>query len=195
MYHSERERKRERKVSFGGAKQKKSVKHLLKRCCCFSSHRHRDVYAYAFERKDGDFCLFFCSSFGEWRRFCLHRLCAYIKINRAYTFLSQTPTLRPAKNSFVTCNAFNAYSFVWFCRAIARSSSPRSSLNVTSAFKDYTKHGGAFLPLTDERPRVFDFSFSLHTRREKTTREFCAFKEELDGEDKVVKRRCALTCV
>ena len=129
----------------------------------------------------------------------LHRLCAYIKINRAYTFLSQTPTLRPAKTSFVTCNAFNAYSFVWFCRAIARSSSPRSSVNVTSAFKDYTKHfGGAFLPLTEMRAQAFDFSFSLQLHREKKQRrEFCAlFKEELDKrEDKVKRRRYALTCV
>ena len=130
----------------------------------------------------------------------LHRLCAYIKINRAYTFLSQTPTLRPAKTSFVTCNAFNAYSFVWFCRAIARSSSPRSSVNVTSAFKDYTKHkGGAFLPLTEMRAQAFDFSFSLQLHREKKQRrEFCAlFKEELDKreEDKVKRRRNALTCV
>ncbi len=100
--------------------------------------------------------------FPQWRRFCLHRLCAYIKINRAYTFLSQTPTLRPAKTSFVTCNASNVYSFMWFCRAIARSSSPRSSLNVTSAFNDYTEHGGAFLPLTDEMSAI-DFSFSLYT--------------------------------
>lgn len=129
----------------------------------------------------------------------LHRLCAYIKINRAYTFLSQTPTLRPAKTSFVTCNAFNVYSFVWFCRAIARSSSPRSSVNVTSAFKDYTKHGGAFLPLTEMRAQAFDFSFSLQLHREKKQqREFCAlFKEELDKreEDKVKRRRNALTCV
>ena len=109
--------------------------------------------------------------FPQWRRFCLHRLCAYIKINRAYTFLSQTPTLRPAKTSFVTCNAFNVYSFVWFCRAIARSSSPRSSLNVTSAFNDYTEHGGAFLPLTTRRaPLTFLFLYTHTTRKRGETK-------------------------
>ena len=101
----------------------------------------------------------------------LHRLCAYIKINRAYTFLSQTPTLRPAKTSFVTCNAFNVYSFMWFCRAIARSLSPRSSLNVTSAFNDYTEHGGAFLPLTTRRaPLTFLFLYTHTTRKRGETK-------------------------
>ena len=151
---SQRERKRERKVSFGGAKQKKSV-HLL------VFYDNNDVSRLIIEMNtythSSEKMVIFASFFAlpTMAALLLHRLCAYIKINRAYTFLSQTPTLRPAKTSFVTCNAFNAYSFVWFCRAIARSSSPRSSVNVTSAFKDYTKHfGGAFLPRTDESPSV-----------------------------------------
>jgi hypothetical protein len=117
----------------------------------------------------------------------LHRLCAYIKINRAYTFLSQTPTLRPAKTSFVTCNAFNAYSFVWFCRAIARSSSPRSSVNVTSAFKDYTKHGGAFLPLTDGEPKRLTFLFLYNYTERKNNNESFARRLKKNSTEKKTK--------
>jgi hypothetical protein len=121
----ERERKRERKVSFGGAKQKKSV-HLL------VFYDNNDVSRLIIEMythtHSSEKMVIFASFFALPTMAALFTAsCAYIKINRAYTFLSQPPTLRPAKTSFVTCNAFNVYSFMWFCRAIARSSSPRSS--------------------------------------------------------------------
>ena len=78
---------------------------------------------------------------------------------------------------------------MWFCRAIARSLSPRSSLNVTSAFNDYTEHGGAFLPLTTRRaPLTFLFLYTHHTEERRNKKR--EFKEErLEGDKEGIKRR------